>query len=127
MIREAVRHRGSFNVLHVATGFKVDVFVVKDRQFDRQAFARHVDRAWPETQRTVAFCTAEDVILYKLEWYRMGDETSDRQWSDILGVLRVQNEKLDAEYLRKWAAALKVADLLELAFDESGARWPSAK
>jgi hypothetical protein len=65
MIRDAVRQRGSFNVLHISTGFKVDVFVVKDRPFDRQAFARHTDRPWlGDSSRTVAFSTAEDVILY---------------------------------------------------------------
>jgi hypothetical protein len=57
---------------------------------------------------------------YKLEWYRMGDESSDRQWGDILGVLRVQGEKLDHTYLQKWAAALKVGDLLQRAIDECG-------
>jgi hypothetical protein len=120
MIREAIRNRGSFNLLHIASGFKVDVFVVKERPFDRQAFARCTVRPWLGTSdRTVAFSTAEDVILYKLEWYRMGDEASQRQWNDVIGVLRVQGEKLDRGYMQTWAAALKVGDLLQRAIDES--------
>jgi hypothetical protein len=56
--------------------------------------------------------TAEDIILAKLEWYWMGDEVSDQQWRDILGVLLVQADRLDRDYLRKWAIELGVADLL---------------
>ena len=121
MICEAVRHRSSFNVLHIASGFKVDVFVLKDRPFDRQAFARTILRPWPgELQRQVPFCTAEDIVLYKLEWYQMGKGISDRQWHDVVGVLRVQGERLDREYLLQWAKELKVSDLLQCASEQSG-------
>ena len=60
----------------------------------------------------------EDTILAKLEWYRLGDEISDRQWRDILGVLAVQGDRLDFAYMRQWAATLDVSDLLERALDE---------
>ena len=62
---------------------------------------------------------AEDIILAKLEWYRLGNEISDRQWRDILGVLKVQAGRLDVDYLHKWAAELNVADLLQRALKES--------
>ena len=61
----------------------------------------------------------EDIILAKLEWYRLGNEISDRQWRDILGILKVQAGRLDLDYLRKWAVELKVADLLQRALIES--------
>ena len=61
---------------------------------------------------TVYVKSPEDTILRKLLWYRMGGEVSDRQWSDILGVLQVQGGRLDREYLAKWAAQLRVDDLL---------------
>lgn len=54
----------------------------------------------------------EDTILRKLLWYRMGGEVSDRRWSDILGVVQVQGERLDRDYLAKWAPQLRVEDLL---------------
>ena len=61
----------------------------------------------------------EDIILAKLEWYRLGNEISDRQWRDILGILKVQAGRLDLDYLRKWAVELKVADLPQRALIES--------
>ena len=62
--------------------------------------------------------TPEDTVLAKLVWYRQGDEISDRQWRDILGVLVVQGERLDLAYMRRWAASLDVSDLLERALAE---------
>ena len=55
----------------------------------------------------------EDVVLAKLEWFRLGGEVSERQWRDILGVLKTQRDSLDIAYLQHWAKALAVADLLE--------------
>jgi len=62
----------------------------------------------------------EDIILNKLDWYRLGGGVSDLQWRDVLGVIKVQKDSLDKKYLRHWATELKLADLLERAFDESG-------
>jgi hypothetical protein len=64
--------------------------------------------------------SAEDTILAKLEWYRSGGEVSERQWLDVLGVLKVQAGWLDIHYLRNMAAELGVDDLLERAFEEAG-------
>ncbi|HET7292328.1 MAG TPA: hypothetical protein VFM88_07880, partial [Vicinamibacteria bacterium] len=54
-------------------------------------------------------------LLAKLEWFRLGGESSERQWTDILGLLRANGERLDRPYLERWAEALGVADLLERA------------
>lgn len=59
-------------------------------------------------------------VPYKLEWYRVGNEVSDRQWDDILGVLKTRGAALDMVYLQKWAAQLQVSDLLEKALSEAG-------
>lgn len=120
MIRGAIRHHGSFNLIHLATMFKVDVFIRKERPFDQIQFQRRVEQLFATNPEQKAFMTtAEDIILAKLEWYRLGNEISDLQWRDILGVLKVQAGRLDFDYLRKWAAELNVADLLERALKES--------
>jgi hypothetical protein len=119
-IRDAIRKRSSFNVIHLATMFKVDIFILKDRLFDRQQLERR--QPWiadPDSGRLIYVATAEDTLLAKLAWYRLGDETSDRQWRDILGVLAVQGDRLDLPYMHQWAASLGVSDLLERALADA--------
>lgn len=119
-VRDAIRHRSSFNVIHLETMFKVDVFVRKQRPFEQAQFERRTDQVVAtDPERTAYVASAEDTVLTKLEWYRVGGEVSDRQWQDVLGVLKVQGERLDLAYLRRWAAALEVADLLEWALTEA--------
>jgi hypothetical protein len=119
-IDDAIRRRSSFNVIHLASMMKVDVFVLKPREFDRQAFARVEQRQISEgPRRLFPTTTAEDMILHKLEWYRLGNEIARRQWDDVLGVLRVQLAVLDRAYLERWARELGLEDLLARAFDEA--------
>jgi hypothetical protein len=118
-LREAVAARRSFNLIHLETMLKVDVFVSKGRAFDRLA----QDRARPEAieeGRGIFIASAEDIVLAKLEWFRAGAEVSERQWSDVLGVLRTQGDALDVHYLEQWAADLGVKDLLDRALKEVG-------
>jgi hypothetical protein len=115
MIIDAIDRKASFNVVHLATMLKVDVFVKRLRRFDQVAFERFVVKPIDEGGRSFDFTSAEDIILHKLEWYRLGGEISERQWNDIMGVLAVQGDAIDRAYLRQWAAELCVGELLERA------------
>lgn len=121
MMRDAVRRHSSFNVIHLETTFKVDVFVAKPRAFDRAQLARRqLHLLSEEPERRAYITSSEDIVLAKLEWYRAGGEISERQWRDVLGVLRVQAERLDRAYLQEMAAELRVSDLLSRAMQEAG-------
>ncbi len=93
-IRQAIAEEGSFNLIHLETMIKLDVFVLKAGPFDQASFQRSARVSLGNLQE-VFFCTAEDVILRKLEWYRDGGGISERQWSDVLGLLQVQGTALD--------------------------------
>ncbi|MBI3926015.1 MAG: hypothetical protein HY319_10780 [Armatimonadetes bacterium] len=109
-MQEAVRRRSSFNAVHLRTGFKIDVFVSKRRPFDLSRFSRRLDIELEG--RRFLLPTAEDALLAKLDWYRLGNQVSEQQWRDILGILAVQGDGLDLEYLERWAAVLGLEDLL---------------
>ncbi len=117
-VRGAIRRRKSFNLIHLSTMFKVDVFVQPDRDFDRLVMARRVSLEVADIHRTLDFSTAEDVILHKLLWYRDGNRVSRRQWNDVQGVLRLQRD-LDLDHLSHWASELGVSDLLDEAMLEA--------
>lgn len=118
---QAIRLRGSFNLVHRPTMFKVDIFMSKEKPFDRrQLEGRRELNLDAEGQRRVYIASAEDTVLAKLDWFRQGNETSDRQWQDVLGILRVQKERLDMGLLRDWAPRIGVADLLSKALVEVG-------
>jgi hypothetical protein len=114
MIREAIAKRASFNLIHLATMYKADIFIMKRDAWSREEMmrARREELDGPEGRVTVQFASPEDTLLHKLVWYRLGNEISDRQWGDILGVLKIQGELIDGAYLDRWAAQLDVADLL---------------
>lgn len=120
-IREAIRHQRSFNVIHLQTMFKVDIFVRKARGFDQAQFARRMTALLTsDPARTAYVASVEDTILAKLEWFKIGGGVSDRQWRDILGVLKAQAERVDMSYLREWAARLELTELLKRALNEAG-------
>ena len=119
MIRQAIQRRSSFNLIHLSTMFKVDIFIPKGRPFDQQQLNRRIaESVGPDSDEQIWVLSAEDVILAKLEWFRLGGEISERQWRDILGVVKTQQPTLDIDYLKQWAQSLGVTDLMERALKE---------
>jgi len=120
MIRRAVQRRSSFNLIHFETMFKVDIFLTKTRAFDQQQLTRRIAVSLGDDDESdVAWVlSAEDIVLAKLDWFRMGGESSERQWRDILGVLKTQQKQLDIPYLWQWAEDLDLMALMERALHE---------
>lgn len=113
-VRHAVEKRACFNLIHLPTAYKVDVFVSRGRPFDVAAMDRAVAlslAAGGET--TVPVATPEDSIVAKLEWFRLGDESSERQWQDVSRLVALHGDTLDIAYMRHMAESVGVADLLE--------------
>ncbi len=124
MIRDAIARRASFNLIFLETVTKIDVFVHRFGTYDREAFGRGVRLSLEPGTREFDLVTAEDIVLRKLDWYRLGDGVSERQWLDVVGVLRVQGPRIDREYLRRWADLLDLTKLLERALAEANASPP---
>ena len=116
MIAESIKFNSSFNIIHRETMFKVDVFIPRPRPFQQSQFARAQTQTFTfENEVSARFASPEDTILSKLEWYRLGGEVSERQWRDVLGILKTRAGTLDLDYLKKWSVELNVTDLLERA------------
>jgi hypothetical protein len=122
MLRESWAAGRPANVIHYATSYKFDLFPLQGDAYSQAEFAR---RRFVETRSfgeplECCVATAEDTILRKLLWYRKGGESSERQWNDIRGVMRLKGPALDLTYLRTWAPELGVLDLLRRLLIEAG-------
>jgi hypothetical protein len=116
LIRESFALGRAANLIHNQTGYKFDLFPLGQDEYSQTEFQRRAFReiqAFPTGAIECALASAEDNVLLKLDRYRRGNETSERQWNDLRGILKVNATRLDLPYLRKWAPHLRVADLLE--------------
>jgi hypothetical protein len=120
---DAVSRRGSFNAIHLESGFKVDFFIKGDNAFDEAELNRsELCQILDEPPRSAYVKSAEDTILRKLQWFRDGGEVSDRQWRDVLGILLAVGDDLDLEHLKEWAAELGLEPWLRRAWNEINER-----
>jgi len=117
---QALRRKNSFNVIHLESAFKIDVFIRKNTAFEKQLMSRRRSlRLSDSLEKSFSVVSPEDIILLKLQWYHASGQSSERQWDDVLGVLTIQAERLDLKYLKKWAGILGTDELLEKAISES--------
>ncbi len=115
-VRDAFTNNSMFNIIDSLSGWKADFILRKARAFSRQEFER---KCIAEIGDIGVWVTSpEDIILSKLEWSK--DRQSERQFGDALGVAVVQWDRLDVDYLRKWAKELQVRDSLEQLLEQAG-------
>lgn len=120
MIRRAIATGKPFKAIHFDSVFKLDIYVASTNEFDRQQLSRSQQVALLQnSEKTISLASAEDTILAKLIWYRKGGDTSERQISDVKGVIKVQGKQLNFDYLREWAMQLNIIDLLETVLNET--------
>jgi len=118
MIEDALCCGRSFNLIHIGSAFKFDIFPATD-PFRHSQLERAQSTELPASVPiSCPVTTAEDILLAKLRWYRDGGEVSERQWNDIGGLLAA-NAEFDWEYVTAWAARLGVSDLLDRARREA--------
>jgi hypothetical protein len=119
--RKAPRE-SSFNVIYLPSLEKADIFVMgSDDPFSASVMSRrqlHVVSGLQESG--IYIYSPEDIVLQKLSWYKLIPGGSQKQWRDVLGVLKVQGERLDRAYLNQWAVTLQLTDLLSGALLQSG-------
>jgi hypothetical protein len=114
----AVRERGIANLIHQSTQLKVDIHVAGGTPLDLQQIERRM-AIEVSGGRVLHVHPPEDILLQKLRWFRRGGEMSDRQWRDILAIIRVQGGRLDRNYLEENAPVIGVDDLLVRALDQT--------
>jgi hypothetical protein len=121
-IKNAFDHGRAFNVIHIPSAFKFDIFPSGNDEFSQSQIRRRVfkESRFNESEPVeFAISSAEDTILSKLRWFKIGGQSSTTQWHDVWGIVQVQRDHLDYAYLREWAPKLGIADLLERLLRES--------
>lgn len=119
-LADSLRKKRSNNLIHFETMLKVDLYPAKDDPFSQSEAARRQQRNLPGLAgRPVWCCSAEDIVLRKLTWYRDGGQVAWRQWEDAVQVLKMQAGRLDLAYQRHWAEFLGAGELLERALKEA--------
>ncbi len=119
MLRDALVHGTSSKIFYLPTVIKVDLFAVGAAPYDEVEFARRRPVVMRATGETLVVKTPEDTVLRKLLWCREGGCTSERQWRDVVEVLRVSGAGMEDAYVSQWAERLGTTRLLERAQAES--------
>jgi hypothetical protein len=102
--RDALRQRSMFNVIDMKSAFKIDLVIRKEREFSIEEFRRRTPRQIVDLD--VPTATAEDTIIAKLEWSKVGG--SERQLTDVAGIVQVRRADLDLAYIERWVSELEL-------------------
>ncbi len=107
-IREAIRRKHQFNIIHPASGLKIDVIISKGDAFDKSRFAR-IKRMRPLEETEANFASPEDLIIKKMEYFKEG--SSEKHLRDIMGMLKISGEMVDFKYISLWAKRLNLEEI----------------
>jgi hypothetical protein len=107
-VREAIRRRHQFNIIHPASGLKIDIMISKKDAFDKNRFSR-IKRIRPLEDTEANFASPEDVIIKKMEYYKEG--SSEKHIRDIMGMLKISGEMIDPKYISLWAKRLHLEEI----------------
>lgn len=119
-VQDAVRRRSCFNLIHLPSSFKVDIFVSRERPFDQESMRRaRLERLGDSQSVLIRIATAEDTIVGKLELFRLTNETSERQWDDVSRLIQLLGDAADVGYLHRAVESVGVADLLQRLLSQS--------
>lgn len=117
---QALKDKTGFNLIHLSSAFKIDIFIRKDTNYQKQLLSRRkLIKLQDSHQNPVSVVSPEDIILLKLQWYKQADCSSERQWNDVLGVIKIRKKEIDIEYLRKWSCILGINELLQNALKQT--------
>jgi hypothetical protein len=92
---------------------KVDLFVLGEGLLDRMQIERRITVTIPGVADRIWVTSPEDQVLRKLDWYRSTGHESERQWRDVVGILRIHGDVMDRGYMDETARALKLGSLLD--------------
>ena len=107
-MRKAIRDGGQFNIIHPASGLKVDIIIKQNTPFDSSRFGR-LRRIYPAESYQANFASPEDVIIKKMEYYKGGG--SEKHLRDIAGILKISGETVDKDYIAEWSRRLGLTEI----------------
>ncbi len=110
-LADALRQRRSWNIFHISTATRIDIFARGESPFDHEEMARARPQLLPDGS-SLMVKSPEDTVLRKLLWFQAGQEANSQQFRDVVAVLQFQGERIDREYLRRWAPRLGLESLL---------------
>jgi hypothetical protein len=116
-MRDAIRNKGQFNIIHPSSGLKIDVIIRKENAFDQSRFQR-IKKVSPIEHEVVNFSSPEDVIIMKMKYYQEGQ--SEKHLRDITSMLKISGDSINTSYIEQWAERLNVFGIWRAVIEKVG-------